>query len=602
MEMNYNNLTIEGTNTLLSPIDANNLIVSGDLNLAGHFVNISGAFSREDGGDISGEGFLRVHKEEQFTGDLDLSHLGFMVRYDGTVDIAINRYAGMVDNNDRMSLNTYFEVNLNLEDNSQDLLGIGIALEEQDLNGMDLEKLSIFRADASDLSTWTPIGGVVEDGYIMLDSIPHELFQDDNNLSLDGYYTVGQRGCIYDDTSNYDPMAFGGTVINSDTEMFGGEYDCSYDFTNDLHSGANLVSFYSIDDDDNSVSNVMSSLTECYALIGEGAAASNTFQGWIGNLSDIERDKGYWIKCVDDDVYEHFNGKADTTSMTYSIHPGANLISFSGPAPTPIELALPSDLSCDAIIGEGEATSLSASGDWIGNLDNFKPWGGYWMKCSDSHEFSFQGHGALPRVDVEDIPVPEELAFEQSINQMFYFIEDIEDAQVGRDFIITKIGDDIVGSAPYVGEYSTIPLMGKWEEVPGFRIGQTVSLQLYNSYSGQYYYLRDQELPAFENLGTFTIGVMTQQPVIPEKFVLYRAYPNPFNPSTNIKFDIPSRLRVLLEIYNVNGQLVSTLNNKELDPGYYEMSWDASQFSSGAYFVRLSAGSFVNTQKLTLIK
>ena len=95
---------------------------------------------------------------------------------------------------------------------------------------------------------------------------------------------------------------------------------------------------------------------------------------------------------------------------------------------------------------------------------------------------------------------------------------------------------------------------------------------------------------------------MTQQPVIPENFVLHNAYPNPFNPSTNIRFDLPSQLKVKLEVYNITGQLVKTLKDSNMEPGYYEVNWDASSVASGAYFVKLSAGSRVSTQKIMLIK
>ena len=98
------------------------------------------------------------------------------------------------------------------------------------------------------------------------------------------------------------------------------------------------------------------------------------------------------------------------------------------------------------------------------------------------------------------------------------------------------------------------------------------------------------------------VGPMSQTPIIPEEFMLHQAYPNPFNPSTTIRFDIKKQVKVELDIYDLNGRLVTTLNNKVLEPGYYQMSWDASQFASGTYFVKLSAGSFINTQKITLIK
>ena len=581
MEMNYNNLTIEGANTLSNSVQANDLIISGDLNLSGHSVHILNSFVR-NGGDISGEGFLQATPIIEFPALENVYGLGFIVSHLGTADINIMRYAGMVDNNDRVSLNGYFHIDLILGDAFPDIPPtIGIALEEQDLNGMNIENLSLFHS--SDLENWTMVGGEVSENNILL-------FDPEDEL-LSGYFTVGQIGCVDDQAANYESIAFGG------------EYTCNYNFSEPFSAGLNLKSFYSLDDANNSVENILSSLDQAMDIIGEGEAANlHPILGWIGSLTNINRDQGYWVRLYDSDVYEHPNGKADTTSMVYSIHEGANLISYSGPTPTSVGEAMPQESSCYAAVGQGVATTYNPALGWIGSLTEFEPWGGYWLKCTESEEFIYQGHGTLPRQDIEVIPVPEEFTFVQSTQQAFYFIEDIKDAQVGRDFIIARYGDDIVGSIAYSGEYTTVPVMGAFDNIPGFKVGEQVSFELYNSDNQKYYYLEGQDLPTFENLGINIVGVMSQLPVIPEQFMLHHAYPNPFNPSTTIRFDVMEEVKVKLEVYDLNGRLVSTINNKTLEPGYYQMSWDASQFASGPYFVRLSAGSFINTQKITLIK
>jgi hypothetical protein len=94
----------------------------------------------------------------------------------------------------------------------------------------------------------------------------------------------------------------------------------------------------------------------------------------------------------------------------------------------------------------------------------------------------------------------------------------------------------------------------------------------------------------------------------PLKFSLSQNFPNPFNPSTVIRYSIPvgaiheSPLHVTLKVYNVLGQEIATLVNKELKPGSYEASWEAGGMASGVYFYRLQAGSFVETRKLVLLR
>lgn len=89
---------------------------------------------------------------------------------------------------------------------------------------------------------------------------------------------------------------------------------------------------------------------------------------------------------------------------------------------------------------------------------------------------------------------------------------------------------------------------------------------------------------------------------LPAQYKLSQNYPNPFNPATNINFSLPVNSYVSLEIFDINGRVVSELVNELLNAGDYDISFDASSLSSGLYFCRLSAGSFTDTKKMILIK
>jgi photosystem II stability/assembly factor-like uncharacterized protein len=91
--------------------------------------------------------------------------------------------------------------------------------------------------------------------------------------------------------------------------------------------------------------------------------------------------------------------------------------------------------------------------------------------------------------------------------------------------------------------------------------------------------------------------------VIPDEYILHQNFPNPFNPSTKIKFDLIQSTNVTLTIYDITGKLIITLVNENLDAGSYEYSWDASGFSSGLYFYRIFAGeNFHDTKSMILLK
>jgi len=91
-------------------------------------------------------------------------------------------------------------------------------------------------------------------------------------------------------------------------------------------------------------------------------------------------------------------------------------------------------------------------------------------------------------------------------------------------------------------------------------------------------------------------------PSSPKSFVLWQNYPNPFNPSTIIGYDIPNLSHVTMNVYDVLGRKVETLVDNEKLPGHYQVTFNASRLPSGVYFYRLTAGSFVQTKKLIVIK
>lgn len=101
---------------------------------------------------------------------------------------------------------------------------------------------------------------------------------------------------------------------------------------------------------------------------------------------------------------------------------------------------------------------------------------------------------------------------------------------------------------------------------------------------------------------TDIVGIEQISGSVPMDFMLKQNYPNPFNPMTNIEFSIPQPGNVRLDVYDVSGKLVESLLNKNLSTGSYNVAWNASRFSSGIYFYKLTAGNFVQTKKMMLVK
>lgn len=104
------------------------------------------------------------------------------------------------------------------------------------------------------------------------------------------------------------------------------------------------------------------------------------------------------------------------------------------------------------------------------------------------------------------------------------------------------------------------------------------------------------------NFTTLGVGIALNNGVIPTEFKLYNNYPNPFNPSTKVRFDIPKSGLVSLKIYDITGREVAVLVNGSLAPGQYEYTWDAAGFTSGVYFYRIVTEGYVHTMRMMLLK
>ena len=97
-------------------------------------------------------------------------------------------------------------------------------------------------------------------------------------------------------------------------------------------------------------------------------------------------------------------------------------------------------------------------------------------------------------------------------------------------------------------------------------------------------------------------SVEKEEFVVVKEYKLYSNYPNPFNPTTTIQFDLQETSLVNLNVYNSLGELVAELENRKLSAGRYTRTFDASNLSSGIYFYKLKANNFVEIKKMTLLK
>lgn len=111
----------------------------------------------------------------------------------------------------------------------------------------------------------------------------------------------------------------------------------------------------------------------------------------------------------------------------------------------------------------------------------------------------------------------------------------------------------------------------------------------------------DETQSGYTNVGAVIVN-MESETLKPSEFVLYQNFPNPFNPSTVITFEIPKRSFVVVKVYDVIGKEIETLVGSEKEAGLYELTFNAKDLPSGIYFYQIQSGEFTRTKKMILIR
>ena len=156
------------------------------------------------------------------------------------------------------------------------------------------------------------------------------------------------------------------------------------------------------------------------------------------------------------------------------------------------------------------------------------------------------------------------------------------------NFDITTIKYNINGNQQWVMRYSGIP--SDYQPI------------VVDNYYNVYVVGRDSLEAAIIIKYSQPIGIKKISNSFPEKFSLSQNYPNPFNPRTNFRFEIPKESYTKLIVYDMIGREVGILVNEKLQPGKYEMEWDAGNYASGVYFYKFISGDYTDTKKMVLMK
>jgi len=142
-----------------------------------------------------------------------------------------------------------------------------------------------------------------------------------------------------------------------------------------------------------------------------------------------------------------------------------------------------------------------------------------------------------------------------------------------------------------------------WQAINNGLAGKVVLCIAYDAVNQRLYAGTEGDAVYRLNLSASTAVLPDKhQSAVPSQFMLEQNFPNPFNPSTTIRFAVPRTAHVSLRVFDVLGEEIAVLVSSELQPGYHDVNWNAAHLPSGVYICRLQAAGSVEVAKMTLLR
>jgi hypothetical protein len=291
------------------------------------------------------------------------------------------------------------------------------------------------------------------------------------------------------------------------------------------------------------------------------------------------------------------------------------------------------------VINESGQSLYRLLGTWINFIGNMNPGEGYYVKVNSDCQVCIDcGGAALPKAKIEDVAIsakPEHFAPQQVGNP--YQPMHIYLTGVSLNGAPLEPGDEVavfddkrcVGVAvcsDNVTRDKPLAVIASHDDGSGngFVEGHSMSFRVWKKASSAELSLQPEAISyldpvkgaesapvTFEALGTAAVNIdltpAAEENVIPASYRLEQNYPNPFNPVTRISYAIPVAAQLRLEIFDLNGHLVTTLFDGNQTAGYHSIEWDGTnsrgeRVASGVYFYKLTSSDYTMTKTMVFTK
>ncbi|MBN2013514.1 T9SS type A sorting domain-containing protein [candidate division KSB1 bacterium] len=345
--------------------------------------------------------------------------------------------------------------------------------------------------------------------------------------------------------------------------------------------------------------------------------------GVINGVGNWDVLQGYKIYVNNNDQVT-FTGQQIPVSTKIKLNAGWNFISYLPDQPIATEVALANILSVLEICKQDDGRFFIPG--LINTMGNMEIGEGYKVYVRNAIDMKYSSNISLLKRELTDIQASQDsvnhFIFTENTGESYSIVIDEaiineETLTVGSEIGVFS-GDICVGATIWTGE---VPKgLVAWADdaqtdiKDGYAVGDTMSFHIWNANDDQIYYTT-----ADYSFGDPTFGqsiyshIQTLQgmtitdnssanTVLPTEFIVWKNYPNPFNPKTNITFALPEDKFVDIKIYNVQGRCVATLCQERLIAGTHQYIWRAEADASGIYLCVVRAGKNEQILKLMLIK
>ncbi|NQT63035.1 MAG: T9SS type A sorting domain-containing protein [Candidatus Marinimicrobia bacterium] len=396
-----------------------------------------------------------------------------------------------------------------------------------------------------------------------------------------------------------------------------------------------------LENDDMSVNSVLENLNPSSGDLIKSQTSFNQYvetHGWVGTLDSLTNRSMYQIRLEESDTLEMVGYAVNVELDTIPVASGWNWISYMPQTSMVVDIALQSleAISGDVIKSQFTFAMYVEGLGWIGSMQFMNPRLGYLL-------YSYNG-GELVYPELQDNDPPALLAKttendQTQGNEIFIQVEDVPDWTVDahdyeHNLTITALIDptliatvdtlDIV--AAFVGEecrgvsqpvfIEALDQYMVFLMVYGNSEDEDVTFSYYDA-SEDYIWTMETSITFQANLVLGSVNeplVMTLQTLgigdpgyIPDSYSLAQNYPNPFNPVTTLGFGLPEEGHVSIRIYNLRGQAIRTLIDKDMQAGYEFVEWNSLDdggrpMTSGIYLVVMQSGNFREVRKMLMLK